>query len=60
MAVGIEDRNLQLSQLNEEIQQVKNELDERSSNMSDGSKFFFQFNFKKLLIHIFLQHLWSI
>ena len=27
-----------MNQLNEEIQQIKNELDERSLNMTDGSK----------------------
>lgn len=37
-AVGIEERNRKLNQLNDEIVQVKNELDERSMNMTDGSK----------------------
>lgn len=38
LAVGIEERNQQLNRLNDEIMQVKNELDERSLNMTDGSK----------------------
>ena len=36
--VGVEERNAKLNQLNDDIQSVKNELDERSSNMTDGSK----------------------
>ena len=39
--VGVEERTKKLDQLNEEIQRVKYELDERTSNMSDGSKFSF-------------------
>lgn len=36
--VGIDERNRKLNNLNDEIQQIKNELDERSLNMTDGSK----------------------
>jgi hypothetical protein len=38
LTVGIEERNQKLNQVNDEIQHIKNELDERSLNMTDGSK----------------------
>nr|SVE81476.1 EOG090X0ADS [Daphnia magna]SVE82630.1 EOG090X0ADS [Daphnia magna] len=48
-SVGIEERNHKLNQLNDEIQHIKNELDERSLNMTDGTPLV---NLKKVLIRI--------
>nr|CAG4641905.1 EOG090X0ADS [Eurycercus lamellatus] len=48
-SVGIEERNDKLNRLNDEIQMVKNELDERSSNMTDGTPLV---NLKKNLVRI--------
>nr|CAG4643386.1 EOG090X0ADS [Ilyocryptus agilis] len=48
-SVGIEERNGKLNQLNDEIQHVKNELDERTSNMTDGTPLV---NLKKNLVRI--------
>nr|CAG4650353.1 EOG090X0ADS [Sida crystallina] len=48
-SVGIEDRNQKLSALNEEIQLVKNEMDEKSSNMTDGTPLV---NLKKVLVRM--------
>nr|SVE79018.1 EOG090X0ADS [Daphnia lumholtzi] len=48
-SVGIEERNHKLNQLNDEIQCIKNELDERSLNMTDGTPLV---NLKKVLIRI--------
>ena len=36
--MGVEERNAKLNRLNDDIQSVKNEMDERSSNMIGGSK----------------------
>jgi hypothetical protein len=35
--VGIEERTKKMDRITEEIQHIKNELDERTSNMTDGS-----------------------
>lgn len=58
--VGIEERNRKLNQLNDEIQQIKNELDERSLNMTDGSRKY-QNRFLSLVtfLKFLLQLLWS-
>nr|SVE73714.1 EOG090X0ADS [Daphnia atkinsoni] len=48
-SVGIEERNQKLNQLNDEIQHIKNELDERSLNMTDGTPLV---NLKKVLIRM--------
>lgn len=35
--VGIEERTKKIDRITDEIQYIKNELDERTSNMTDGS-----------------------
>nr|CAG4649546.1 EOG090X0ADS [Scapholeberis mucronata]SVE93775.1 EOG090X0ADS [Scapholeberis mucronata] len=49
LSVGIDERNRKLNNLNDEIQQIKNELDERSLNMTDGTPLV---NLKKVLVRI--------